>query len=512
MRPLYAIVPAAAVVAAVLVALPTAKTVTGTAARSNSGQASILQDDQQLLYSGTQRQTQTLRELRSLGVDVVKVTMVWWLVAPDANDKQKPAGFSATNPAAYGPAAWTRYDTLVRTAQQLGMKVYFQFTPPDPIWARDTHLPSGQGDVHMQMPRANWFAQFVQAVGTRYSGTYTPPDSAPLPRVSWWGIWNEPNYPAWLSPQHRTSGGVRQLLPPSLYRSLVDAAWKGLSASGHGADTILIGETANRGVPTTVPFVEDLYCVDSHYRPLSGKAALKVGCPKKADRSKFKSQNPGLFKAAGYAHHPYQFSGSPGKPDRTNPQWVTIYNLSSLEHVLGHVFAGYGASRNGGVPLYLTEWGFITHPPHPASGAASLAQATTWLNLGEYLSWRDPYVKALAQYLLRDAPNNGFATGLEYISGKPKPDLRAFRLPIWLPSARHGHHVTVWGQLRPAKYNGPNTGQLQFQRHGSSGWNKLAAVSSQGKDGFFLVHVNIPAAGAIRLKWGDSHSRIVSVS
>lgn len=509
MRPWYAILPAAAAAAAVAVALPGAKTVTGQAARSHTPELSILQEDEGLLYSGTQRQTQTLKELKGLGVDVVKVTMVWQLVAPDSGSSQPPSNFKASDPAAYNPGAWTRYDTLVRTAHRLGLKVYFQFAPPDPTWAGDPHLPGGEGHPNTKMPRAKYFRDFVQAVGTRYSGHYGSPA---LPRVSWWGIWNEPNYPAWLNPQHRNKGGVHELLTPPLYRILADAAWKGLNASGHGSDTILIGETANHGVPTPIPFVDDLYCVNSHYKPLSGKAALKVGCPKKPNRSAFKAQNPGLFKIGGFAHHPYQFDASPGKPDRENPAWVTLYNVNVLEQTLKHVFASYRASRKGGFPLYLTEWGFITHPPHPASGAASLSQASDWLNLGEYMAWRDPYVKALAQYLLRDAPGNGFASGLEYLNGKPKPDLRAFRLPIWVPHAKHGHNVTVWGQLRPATYHGPQTGQLQFKRHGSSGWKKLATVHSQNSVGVFLVHVSIPAAGDLRLKWGVSHSRVVSIS
>ncbi|HZU61855.1 MAG TPA: hypothetical protein VE983_12880, partial [Solirubrobacteraceae bacterium] len=510
MRRWYTIPPLVAAAAVAAVALPSTKTVAAHAARSNSGQVSVLQDDEQLLYRGPRVQTKTLKELKSLGVDVVKVTMVWWLVAPQPTAKKPPRNFDATNPADYG-AGWARYDALVRTAQSLGLRVYFQFAPPDPAWARDPHVSGGQGSVNMRMPRAKWFAQFVQAVGTRYSGQYSTGSGEPLlPRVTWWGIWNEPNYPAWLNPQHQKKGGVNELLSPLFYRSLADAAYKGLSASGHGSDTILIGETANRGEPTPVPFVEDLYCVNSHYKPLSGKAAETVGCPTTPNRSQFMAQNPGLFHIGGFAHHPYQFTGSPGKRDKADPQWVTIYNLSWLERVLKHVFAGYG--RSGSVPLYLTEWGFITHPPHPPSGSVSLSQAATWINLGEYLTWEHHYVKALSQYLLRDAPNNGFATGLEFINGKPKPELRSFRLPIWLPDARHGHHVAVWGQLRPAKYGGPQTGELQFKPKGSSTWTQLATVSSPSPEGFFLVHVSIPSAGQIRLKWWVSHSRVVSVS
>ena len=89
------------------------------------------------------------------------------------------------------------------------------------------------------------------------------------------------------------------LLQPTFYRGLVNAIWKGLSTTGHAHDTILIGETANVGSVHPLDFIEDLYCVNSHYQELSGSAAQAVSCPKTANRSKFMAKNPGLFHIAG---------------------------------------------------------------------------------------------------------------------------------------------------------------------------------------------------------------------
>ncbi len=507
---------AIAAVVAVLLALPAR-------GMASSGLQSILQDDQLILYSSPQKEVQTLETLHALGVDVVKASMVWWLVAPDANNTTRP-NFNATNPAAYGTLAWGRYDLLVETAHRLGMKVFFQFAPPDPAWARDKHFAK-QGESLGHAPKAHDFQQFVQAVGKRYSGTYRDANGKVIPRVSWWAIWNEPNFPAWLNPWRQKVHGHSELTQPLIYRSIVNAAWAGLSASGHGHDTILIGETANVGNVNPIPFVEDLYCVGNSFHRLTGNAARAVGCPESGKPSSFVAQNPGLFHIAGWAHHPYVYDQPPNKPSSFSSQ-VTMANLSWLEHVLDHTFSAYSRSRHGGIPLYLTEWGYVTHPPNE-NYTTTLQQQATWLNEGEYMAWKLPYVKALAQFKLLDGnPVSGvplnkqwalyFASGLIFQDGKPKPSLRAYRLPIWLPVEKHGSHVTVWGQLRPASHSGLQVGQLQFKAHGST-WKKISTVRTRSSEGFFQVHVSIPSAGKVRLVWVSptgttDHSRYVSVS
>jgi len=140
---------------------------------------------------------------------------------------------------------------------------------------------------------------------------------------------------------------AKHLLQPSYYRNLINAVWSGLQATGHRNDTILVGETANVGIFQPLPFIRSLYCLSSSYRPLTGQAASLVNCPSSGNRSKFVAANPGLFRATGFAHHPYAFDTPPNRryPD---PSWITLENISALEGALNRIFATYGAGRRGG--------------------------------------------------------------------------------------------------------------------------------------------------------------------
>jgi hypothetical protein len=81
----------------------------------------------------------------------------------------------------------------------------------------------------------------------------------------------------------------------------VNAAWSGLQVAGHRHDTILIGETAPRGLEHPIGdfggvkplrFLRALYCVGSDYRPLRGAAARARGCPTTTAGSRaFATQN-----------------------------------------------------------------------------------------------------------------------------------------------------------------------------------------------------------------------------
>ena len=96
-------------------------------------------------------------------------------------------------------------------------------------------------------PNVADYGDWVKAVGTRYSGQFTPPGaSAPLPRVDFWSTWNEPNIGINLAPETTHAGSAVEVAP-MLYRKLLDAAWTAQHASGHGHDRILIGELAPAG-------------------------------------------------------------------------------------------------------------------------------------------------------------------------------------------------------------------------------------------------------------------------
>jgi hypothetical protein len=508
-------------------------------------QESILVDDNELIYATPNHVARRLAQIKALGVDRVKVSMVWSLVAPDPDSTQRP-NFDATDPLAYPFGAWDRYDMLVREASQLGLKVYFQLTPPAPQWAIPPNQPQ-QSKPLGRAPRTNEFREFVQAVGRRYSGSFVvpvpaqqpppppqkllgliplggqaQPPPAPgqpvaLPKVDYWGIWNEPNFHSWLNPFYGGfRNGKRVLLQPGLYRGLVDAAWHGLQASGHAGDTILIGEIANDGLLTPLDFVRALYCVSDGYRPLTGAAAIHLGCPRSGVRAQFVAQHPGLFNATGFAHHPYSFDRAPNRPF-PDPTWITLNNVSTLEHVLNGSLAAYGQLRGGRFPLYMTEWGYKTNPPNPFVKTTQDQQAM-WLNQGDYMTWKDSFIRSNTQFLLvDDGPNTlapagtrsywrTFQTGLIGLKGVPKPAYAAYRIPIWLPAARHGARVTVWGQLRPADHTAVQRAELQFRPRGARAWRNLRMVETASREGFVLAHVAIPGAGTVRLRWLNSRS------
>jgi hypothetical protein len=495
-------------------------------AATGSHLQSILQENDLLLYTKPAEQYQVLREIKSLGVDVVKVPLIWQLIAPDPLTTSAPH-FDATNPADYRWGSWNRYDDIVEYAHQLGLRVYFQLTPPIPNWAIAPNYPRGQGKLLGQMPSLTMFNQFVQAVGKRYSGSWHDTQGRVIPRVDYWGVWNEPNWQNWLNPITLDVGGVHVTSQPMLYRGLVGAAWRGLEVTGHSSDTILIGESANIGTVTPIKFVEDLYCVGPSYQPLTGTAAVAAGCPSSGDRSSFLAQNPALFRMSGYAHHPYDFDIPPDQPSRVSTE-VSLANVDQLEQVLNGVFAGYGRSRPGGVPIYLSEWGYVTNPPNPQYHT-SLQEQATWLNQGEYMMWSQPFVKALAQFLLYDvtAPPSGsataaewlhtFSTGLMFSGGTPKPALAAYRIPIWLPDQHAGPRVMVWGELRPADHSMVQVGSIDFRVAGSSAWRTLKTVRTQSSEGFIYTDVAIPSSGLVRLAWQSPagpvfYSRSVPVS
>ncbi len=501
-------------------------------ALASTTEQSLLMDDNHLIYAPSSAVAINLQRLASLGVDRVKVSVVWSIVAPDPTATKQP-NFDASNPADYSPGAWDRYDFIVRIAQLLHMQVYFQITPPSPAWAV-AHRGTRQGYAWSYRPNARMYAQFVRAIGERYSGTYVPPSasgpaaSTPIPRVSYWGIWNEPNEAAWLNPQFKTVHHREILESPAEYRGLVDAAWRSLAATGHAHDTVLVGETASRGWILPTPFAEALYCVGTNLRPLTGKSATEIGCPKSGNGTAFVKAHAGLFRSTGYAHHPYAFDAPPtAKPPIAGE--IGLSNLGGFERTLNRIFSNYGQRKAGGVPLYLTEFGYKTNPPNPFVHT-SWQQQAKWLNQAEYMTYHMPYVRALAQFLLYDdTPNRAFRpgsrgywgtyqTGLMTMQGQEKPAYAAFRIPIWLPSTRHGSHVTVWGELRPADHSQLQYGVLEFRRRGSHTWKNLREIQTSSSEGFLVAHVAIPSAGSLRLEWLDPKggaaytSRTVTIS
>jgi len=490
-------------------------------ARADHVQVSIFQDDEHLIYTPPSAANETLAALKSLGVQVVRVTVEWADVAPDPHSRTRPA-FNAIDPASYPAGVWTRYDDLVLLAAHYGIAVQFTITAPGPLWAMQPNSPTVRAADHYA-PDPREFGEFVYAVGRRYSGTYFG-----LPRVGIWSIWNEPNQGGWLAPQWSKSNQGQVATSANLYRRLLQAGYLALAYSGHvvGKDTILIGELAPEGSSSRgfyepmkpMVFLRALYCIDSSYRRLHGSSATALGCPQSGSAHSFVAANPALFDATGFAHHPYDFFLAPGisSPD---PAFVPLANLSRLEHGLNRAFETYGDRRR--IPIYLTEYGYQTNPPDPFQ-AVTPAEQAIYLNHADYMAWRDPRVRSVAQFLLLDSgpdtryPPSSFSywdlfqTGLLFAGGAPKPAYFAYRMPIWIPHphARRGRRTLVWGQLRPAPHSSSEQLYLQWAPP-HRGFKTIATVSTSNPSGYFTARVKLPGTGRVRVAWPSSSGAVL---
>ena len=506
-----------------------------TPALASSTQWAMMQDGTLLLKDPAD----TLARFRLLGASMVRVILNWYSVAPSANSHHQPH-FSATNPSAYPAANWAPWDAIVRDATQDGIAVDFTVSGGAPLWADGPGIPPKFTPAYFAWkPSASEFGAFMQAVGRRYNGSYTPPgQSSPLPRVKFWAIWNEPNFGQDLGPQAIDGSSVS--VGPMMYRGLVSAGWSALAQSGHGHDTILIGETAARGIgpggPTkgapqgfpgnygqTKPleFLRTLYCVDSSYNELRGASAAAVGCPTTAAASRrFRAQNPGLFLANGYGDHPYPQNLPPTEDASSDPNFAAFNDIPRLETELDRLQRIYGSNTK--FQIYNDEYGYITNPPHGGQisngchcSYASPTTAAYYLNWAEYLSWKNSRIASTMQYPLEDPPSTphqaytGFSSGLLSDTGFQKPAYYAYRLPLYLPvttAASAGRNLEVWGDARPAPFaasdtSDPQTIEIQFQAHSSGSFTTLKTVPITNPRGYFDLHMTFPTSGTVRLAW-----------
>jgi hypothetical protein len=281
-------------------------------------------------------------------------------------------------------------------------------------------------------------------------------------------------------------------------------------------------------------FVRALYCVGSNYRRLTGTAASAVGCPTKGTAQSFVDANPGLFYATGFAHHPYFFLFS---PNYSSPvaNFVPLADIGRLERGLNRIFSSYGVHRQ--IPIYFTEYGYQTKPPDPYQVVTPARQAV-YLNEADYMAWKNPRVRSVSQFLLYDAgPDTAypassydywdtFQTGLAYgpgtrLNGRLKPAYYAYRLPIWIPTAKvkRGAKTLVWGSLRMAPKTTTQSALIEWKSTSRRArYRTIATVKvPPSAGGYFTTRVKPPGTGSIRMAWRSSSghtytSRVVAVT
>jgi hypothetical protein len=483
-------------------------TAAATPAGASPNQESMFQDDYLLVFKPASSVAKTMDTLRYLGVDRIRVTVFWNLIAPNSASRSKPR-FDATDPAAYPPGAWQVYDTIVRLAAARGIGVNFNVWGALPAWAggRTNYAPF----VGHFNPSAAEFGNFMTAMGRRYSGTYPGDDGRVLPRVSYWSLWNEPNGISFLGPTWQRHGGAWVEAAAAIYRSLVDAGWRALTTTGHvPGDTVLVGETAPKAKADPAAsrsirplrFIRALYCVDGRLRPLRGTAASLRGCPTRNQAGGFPAAHPGLFRVSGYAHHPYQLLLAPTLA--SDPDSVATADIPRLTGTLDGIFRAYRQRRR--LPIYNTEYGYESRPPS-AFGVPLFTQAA-YLNEAEFMGYRNPRLVSYSQFLLADSGSaQQFQTGLIQRGGRLKPSYGAYRTPIWVPNPfSRGGHFRVWGLFRPGRREGVRTASIQFAPFGKQ-FATVATASAARARGYVDRMITVPRSGFVRLAWRDPVAR-----
>jgi hypothetical protein len=395
------------------------------------------------------------------GSKIVRLYLYWRAVSP-----QKPAVISNDTDPKYN---WNAHhlENSVAEAANNGLTVMLTIRSA-PDWAqRGGH---DGGGTHNPDPAL--LKQFTRAAVKHF------------PQVRYWGVWNEPNYRSFLSPQYKRG----KLVSPRMYRALLNAA-ASVIHDDNPANKVVAGETApfshwnSKGRPTApgpLLFLRKLLCVDR-----SGHATCKTN-----------------VHADIFATHPYT-SGNPyhhafSRNDVSFgdlPEWKRLVN--------GAAKAKHITNRSGGhgVGFWITEFSWDSKPIDPKAVPKNLharwtaeALYRTWkLGIGTLL-WGQ-----LRDYeISTDKTFGQYQSGLFYCDATPtlkdscpsyqnpssstaKPSLRAFRFPF-VAYASHGR-IKVWGRT----WNSAG-GSVKIQRLKDGKWvaMKGASAASSGifKKGF----------------------------
>jgi hypothetical protein len=421
----------------------------------------VVQDDAELLYRSEAQMAGVLDDLRAAGVDWVRVTAGWSVIAPAPERTQRPSGFDATDPEAYPPGAWDRLDRLARMARERGLALNVDIAFWAPRWA--VAQPAEAPDRQRIAPDPRHFADFAEAVARRY------PDAAAFT------VWNEPNHNVFLLPQWEEGpGGDLEPASPHVYRAMLHAAVPRLRGAAPDA-TVLIGATSSLGASepeetddrmSPMVFLRALACVDEALEPVrDGRCADFRPLP-----------------GDGWSHHPYGGRLPPWEPSPQDKD-VRMADLGRLTSTLDRLHESGRIERRLG--LYLTEFGYQTNPPDP-TWEVTPADAARWLSEAERIARANPRVRSTTHFLVRDLPERegdslrerwrDYQTGLYFIDGRPKPTRAALAAPLVALETQPGR-VALWGLVRPGE--GERPWRVLGRPAGGGAWRELASGATR---------------------------------
>jgi hypothetical protein len=400
--------------------------------------------------------------MRAAGSSVMKIVISWSQIAP-----AEPApGFEPGNPFSPG-YDWYELDREVNLAVASGQEPFVVLFGA-PRWAEGG---PGTATGGIDAPDPGQLAAFAQAAALRYDGTYPG-----LPRVRYWGVWNEPNVSLFLVPQFRAGAPVSI----ARYREMVNGV-AGAVKSVHADNLVVAGELfpnaiSRPGLEAIAPlaFLRGLFCISRGAHPRST-------CRTRVD-------------ADIISVHPYSSGGPSDRP--ANPENVWIGNLSSMRAVISAAQRSGNLVSSGPAGFWVTEFAWNTQPPN--SKGVPVTLDARWISEALYLMSRSG-VSLSVSFGLRDGPPEPaiFQTGLYYSCASgvqcdvPKPGLAAFRFPFVAYATARKRQVVFWGRT-PAGV----AGTVQIQSSAGGRWRGLVRLRAGG-DGLFTGRLRIPGKGSV---------------
>ena len=361
-------------------------------------------DDAQILWGNPDT---VFPLLKSLNTQLIRVNLYWG--GPNGVAKRRPKSPTDPNDPAYD---WSAYDRTVQYALQYGIKVVFSLFGT-PAWANGGAAPNVAPKQMLDLKK------FAQAAATRYGGSFPGYDGRLLPAVRSWLVWNEPNNPAFLSPQYRNVGGKyrkvggkyravggRWVIQSAVnYAKMCNAVVAAVRGTAGGTGKVACGVTGPRGnnnPNSSRPSVS----------PLPFLRAMKAA---------------GATGFDAYAHHPYygKLQETPSTPPPPGihgnaPTSVTLGNFGVLVKELKRLYGGR-------MRIWITEYGYQTNPPDRQFGV-SYAKQAAYVKQAYAIARATARVDMLLWFLIADEPRlEGWQSGLFTATGKKKPAFAAFQ-------------------------------------------------------------------------------------
>lgn len=367
-------------------------------------------------------------------------------------------------------------DRVVRDAHERGLEVMFTIAfAPD--WAEGPNRPP-DAPTGTWNPDPRGYGDYLHALAMRYSGTFPDPAAGgqPLPRVSLYEVWNEPNLHAFFGPQWE--GGKPS--SPALYRELLNSAYEGIK-SVHPDNRVIGPALAPYGDPPggsrvrPLKFLRELFCLKGRKEPTP-----KKGC-----------SNAEIPRLDILSYHPANLVGAP-PTHAEHPDDATSGDLDRVKGVLRAAEKAGNVKPRGRRPLWVTEFFWYSDPPTAGFDFARPPEVQArFIEQSLYLWWREGAEVAINFLIRDDGRPDGFVfgTGVLFEDGTAKPAFDAFRFPF-VVDRQSKRKVLVWGKA-------PATGQLEIQREESGGWSTVKRLSVD--DGaVFTTKLKIRGAATLR--------------